>query len=82
MSRFSTWSLPVNMCMINAGFSYACAYAEGKTEGKVDMDVLNACFAEAAGSEIELGTYVDAEGNEYDNYLLIALDPINFADYL
>ncbi len=82
VNRFSTWSLPVNMSMINAGFEYACAYAEGNTNGKVDMDVLNKCFANAAGGEIELGTYVDASGNEYPNYLLIALEPINFADYL
>ena len=81
-NRFSTWSLPVNMSMINAGYEYACAYAEGKTNGKVDMDVLNKCFANAAGGEIELGTYVDASGNEYPNYLLIALEPINFADYV
>ena len=81
-SRFSTWSLPVNMSMINAGYEYACAYAESKTNGKVDMDVLNKCFANAAGGEIELGTYVDASGNEYPNYLLIALEPINFADYV
>ena len=82
VNRFSTWSLPVNMCMINAGYEYAVAYAEGKTNGKVDMDVLNQCFADAAGAPIELGSYVDAEGNEYDNYLLIALEPIDFADYL
>ena len=36
----------------------------------------------AAGSDIELGAYVDASGTEYANYLLIALEPINFADYL
>ena len=82
IGRFSTWSLPVNMSMINAGFEYACQYAEGKTDGKLDMDVLNTCFANAAGGEIELGTYVDASGNEYENYLLIALEPIDFADYL
>ena len=82
VNRFSTWSLPVNMSMINAGFEYAVAYAEGNTNGKVDMDVLNKCFANAAGGEIELGTYVDASGNEYPNYLLIALEPIDFADYL
>ena len=82
VGRFSTWSLPVNMCMINAGFEYAQAYAEGKTNGKVDMDVLNQCMASAAGSEIELGSYVDAAGTEYPNYLLIALEPINFADYV
>ena len=82
VNRFSTWSLPVNMSMINAGFEYACAYAEGKTNGKVDLDVLSKCFANAAGGKIELGTYVDAAGTEYPNYLLIALEPINFADYL
>ena len=82
INRFSTWSLPVNMSMINAGYAYACKYIAGETNGKLDMDVLNACFAEAAGGEIELGTYVDASGNSYDNYLLIALEPINFADYL
>ena len=82
VNRFSTWSLPVNMSMINAGFEYACAYAEGKTNGKVDMEVLNKCFENATGGPIELGTYVDADNKEYANYLLIALDPINFADYL
>ena len=82
IDRFSTWSLPVNMSMINAGFEYAQLYAEGKTDGKLDMDTLTQCFANAAGGEIELGTYVDASGNEYDNYLLIALEPIDFADYL
>ena len=82
VNRFSTWSLPVNMSMINAGYEYACAYAEGKTNGKVDMDVLNKCFTEATGGEIELGAYVDATGKTYDNYLLIALDPIDFADWL
>lgn len=81
-NRFSTWALPVNMSMINAGYLYSVEYAEGRTNGKVDMDVLNKCFTEATGGEIELGAYVDAEGKEYANYLLIALDPINFADYL
>ncbi len=82
VNRFSTWSLPVNMSMINAGFEYACLYAEGKTDGKVDVAVLQQCYSEAAGSDIEFTKYVDASGNAYDNYLLIALDPIDFADWL
>ena len=82
IDRFSTWALPVNMSMINAGFAYARLYAEGKTDGKLDIAVLNQCYNEATGSDIEFTPYVDAEGNEYPNYLLIALDPINFADYL
>ena len=82
VDRFSTWALPINMSMINGGFQYACAYAEGKTNGKVDVEYLQKCYSEAAGSDIEFTKYVDASGNTYDNYLLIALDPINFADYL
>ncbi|MBQ6529244.1 MAG: hypothetical protein IJI38_12025, partial [Clostridia bacterium] len=82
VNRFSTWALPINMSMINGSFQYACAYAEGKTNGKVDVEYLQKCYSEAAGSNIEFTKYVDASGNEYANYLLIALDPINFADYL
>ena len=70
------------MSMINGSFEYARLYAEGKTEGKVDVAALQKCYSEAAGSEIEFTKYVDADGNEYANYLLIALEPINFADYL
>ena len=82
VDRFSTWALPINMSMINGGFLYACAYAEGKTNGKVDVEYLQKCYSEAAGSDIEFTKYVDATGTTYDNYLLIALDPLNFADYL
>ena len=79
--RFSTWSIPVNMSMINASFEYACAYAEGKV-GKMDVDFLTKCFSDAAGSEAMLDTYVDAKGENYSNYFLIRFEPINFADYL
>ena len=82
VNRFSTWALPINMSMINGSFQYACAYAEGKTNGKVDVEYLQKCYSEAAGSDIEFTKYVDASGSTYDNYLLIALEPINFADYL
>ena len=81
-SRFSTWSIPVNMSMINASYEYACAYAEGKLEGKVDEAFLTECFSAAAGSEASLGTYTDATGTAYDNYYLIEFQPIDFNDYL
>ena len=82
VNRFSTWSLPVNMCMINASFAYAIEYAEGRTDGKLDKVALNKCFAGAAGGIIELGVFRDAAGRKHSNYLTIALEPINFADYL
>ncbi len=83
IGRFSTWSLPVNMTMIKGMFAYAQLWAEGKLDQKVDVDTMEKCFAEAAGLDaLELGTYVNAEGNTIDNYFLMALSPIDFADYL
>ena len=80
--RFSTWAIPVNMSMINASFEYACAYAEGKIEGKLDEAFLTQCFSAAAGSEAVLGVYTDATGTEQSNYYLIQFSPIDFADYV
>ena len=80
--RFSTWAIPVNMSMINASYEYACAYAEGKIEGKLDEAFLTQCFSEAAGSEAVLGVYTDATGTEQSNYYLIQFSPIDFADYV
>ena len=80
--RFSTWAIPVNMSMINASYEYACAYAEGKLEGKVDEAFLTECFSKAAGSEATLDKYTDATGTVQDNYYLIQFSPIDFADYV
>ena len=80
--RFSTWAIPVNMSMINASYEYACAYAEGKLEGKVDEAFLTECFSTAAGSEATLGKYTDATGTVQENYYLIQFSPIDFADYV
>ena len=80
--RFSTWAIPVNMSMINATYEYACAYAEGKLEGKVDEAFLTECFSTAAGSEATLGKYTDATGTVQENYYLIQFSPIDFTDYV
>ena len=80
--HYSTWSIPVNMSMINASFDYACAYAEGKIEGKVDLAYLADCFSKAADAEAKFDTYTDDNGVTYDNYLLIAFEPLNFNDYI
>lgn len=80
--RFSTWSIPVNMSMINGAYEYACQWAEGKLAEKIDEAKLSECFAAAAGSEVSFDTYTDATGTKIGNYYLIAFSPINFADYL
>ena len=82
ISRFSTWSLPVNMTMIKGMYLYACQYAEGNTNGKVDEEKIAACLSESAGVNVELDVYTAADGSTVNNYYLMALEPINFADYL
>ena len=81
--RFSTWSLPVNMSMIKGMFTYAQKWAEGELAEKVDVDLMEQCIAESAGLDsLELTTYVNASGETTDNYFLMALSPIDFADYV
>ena len=79
--RFSTWAIPVNMSMILGSFEYACAWAEGRLTEKLDVPMLQECFTKAAGAEPVFGTYIDNNGVEYINYLLIAFDPLDFNDY-
>ena len=79
--RFSTWAVPVNMAMILGGYEYATAWAKGELTEKVDLDLLAECFSKAADAEAEFGTYTDGTTN-YDNYLLVAFDPINFNDFV
>lgn len=71
------------MSMIAGMYDYACAYAEGKLEGKVDEQFMAECIAKAASLEsIELDVYTAADGSTVDNYYLMALEPINFADFV
>ena len=81
-SRFSTWSVPVNMSMILGAFEYACAYAEGKIEGKLDVDLLAECVSKAADATVAFDVYTNDKGETFNNYLLMALNPIDFLDYI
>ena len=82
VNRYSTWSLPVNMSMIKGMFTYACRYAEGAFEGKINEAEMEKAISESAGVEVKLDKYVDANGAKVENYYLMALSPIDFADYV
>ncbi|RKD27301.1 Protein of unknown function [Caminicella sporogenes DSM 14501] len=75
--RFSTWPVPVAMMFIEAGAEYAKAYIEGKTNGKLDVDVIKDKFKEYAKTDISL-TPLEENGNKYDNYLMVLLDFLDF----
>lgn len=76
--RFSTWPVPVNMTMIEAGVEYAKDWAEGKFPEKNNKAMLMKKLSEVAGTKIEVQTLKSADktGKEvtYDNYYLILID--------
>lgn len=70
--RMSTWSVPVNMLMVEAGVKYAIEFCEGRTDGRVDEDVLYKIFNEVAGGqEVAVSKYVDEAKGELDNFYLL-----------
>ena len=75
--RFSTWPVPINMMFVEAGAEYAIAYAQGKTEGKVDKAYMEKLFSEYSGSEIKLNI-LEEGGTTYENFLLLLSDYITF----
>lgn len=79
--RYSTWPSPVAMSIIKIGVEYARQYINGQITERNDRDALQKLFDEAlGGATIEL--YTNAEGETFDNYYTILLDPVNFEDYL
>jgi len=78
-SRFATWPVPINMVMINGSFAYAQKYIAGETNGKNDAEVLKACLAEAAGTEITVSLYESADGQVLDNTYMMLCDFIDFS---
>lgn len=81
VGRFSTWAHPVAMTIIEIGVEYAKAYIDGEITDKNDGEKLSAMLdAKVPGAVV--ATYVDAEGNEFDNYYTILLAPVDFNDYL
>ena len=81
VGRFSTWPHPVAMTIIEIGVEYAKAYIDGEVTVKNDGEKLSAMLQEKVPGA-KVATYVDAEGNEFDNYYTILLAPVDFNDYL
>ena len=75
--RFSTWPVPVNMMFVESGAEYAIAWAQGKTNGKLDKAYMEKLFSEYAEVEVKLTTLTEG-GTTYDNFLLLLSDYITF----
>ncbi len=75
--RFATWPVPINMMFVQSGVEYGIAWAQGKTEGKLDKAYMEKLFSEFANAEVKLTT-LEEGGTSYDNFLLLLSDYITF----
>ena len=81
VGRFSTWSSPVAMTIIEIGVEYAKAYIEGTVTERNDAVKL----AEMLNTKVEgakVANYTNAEGTTFNNYYTVLLAPVDFNDYL
>lgn len=79
--RMSTWPVPINMLMVEAGTAYAIEFCEGRTNGAYDEEVLFNCIYDVGASyqanEITISNYEDNDG-EIENFYLILSGFYNF----
>lgn len=76
--HFSTWPVPVNMMIIQAGVEYGFDYLNGEIETLDDMDHWAKLLGEAAGGYNVEVSNLELNDTVYDNYLLILADYITF----
>lgn len=69
--RMSTWEVPVNMVMIEAGFNYAQKWIEGEITDRCDEEALLAEIRAIAGDTASITKYSDEAVGELDNFFMI-----------
>ncbi|MDO4566014.1 MAG: DUF3798 domain-containing protein [Oscillospiraceae bacterium] len=76
--RMSTWAVPVNMMMIEAGVEYAIKWIEGDITERCDEAALLAEMQNIAGAETSITRYSDESVGELDNFFMILCPFYNF----
>ncbi len=69
--RMSTWAIPVNMLMIEAGVEYAIAFCEGETSGALDEEVLIQKIKAIGGETVVMSKFVDEAAGELNNFYMM-----------
>lgn len=81
VGRYSTWSSPVAMTIIEIGVEYAKGYIDGEITERNDGEKLAAMLNEKVDGA-KVANYTNAEGTTFDNYYTVLLAPVDFNDYL
>ncbi len=76
--RMSTWEVPVNMVMIEAGFNYAQKWIEGTITERCDEAALLAEIQAIAGDAASISKYSDDAVGTVDNFFMILCPFYNF----
>jgi len=64
---------------VESGVEYARAYIEGKTNGKVDEEMVEKLFTDYAGKEVKLSTFTNEEtGKVNENFFMVLSGYITF----
>ena len=75
--RYAMLSVPFHIVSITAEIEYGLEYGAGKTNGKVDIDVLRESFEKACGIHGFAGANFELNKDaEYDNHFLFSTDYI------
>ncbi|HHT44509.1 MAG TPA: DUF3798 domain-containing protein [Fastidiosipila sp.] len=71
--RMSTWGVPFNMLMIDAGVTFAMKWLEGEVD-RDDLEAYKATVQEVAmernAGNLEISNYVDPDKGELENFFL------------
>ena len=69
--RMSTWAVPINMMMIEAGVEYSIKWIEGDIKDRCDKEALLAEMKKIAGDETTITEYEDANGKVENFYMIL-----------
>ena len=69
--RMSTWEVPVNMVMIEAGFNYAEKWIKGEITERCDEAALLKEIQAIAGDAASISKYADEAAGEIANFFMI-----------
>ena len=69
--RMSTWEVPVNMVMIEAGFNYAEKWIKGEITERCDEAALLKEIQAIAGDAASIAKYADEASGEIANFFMI-----------
>ena len=76
--RMSTWEVPVNMVMIEAGFNYAEKWIKGEITERCDEAALLKEIQAIAGDAASITKYADEASGEIANFFMILCPFYNF----